>query len=438
MHEKIHFVGIGGIGVSSLARYYLAKGARLSGSDLVESDLVRELTAEGVIMRIGHHSDNLLRDVARVIYSAAAKEDNPELKEARRRGLPCMTYAEALGELTKQYITIGVSGAHGKSTTTALLSLMLMHAGLDPTVIIGTRLAEFGGKNIRIGKSRYLVIEADEWNKSFFHYAPQIAVITNVDAEHLDTYKNLAGVIKAFNKYVTGLPKEATVVVNAQDKNTMAAVKGCKRTLIKFNEKNKRMPKWSLDVAGTFNQLNAEAAYRAAAVLGVTRKDAADAIEKFRGSWRRMEPLAPRSNAKVIGIFFADYAHHPTEIVATIGALKAKYRNQKLFVIFQPHQVARLTVLFSGFVKAFGEADQVAIVPAYQVVGREVVGGKSSEDLYKGIVKLRGKTAEGTVFYLKNIAESLNLIDKQVVVFMGAGTIDAQVREYFVSQLLPK
>ena len=437
MHEKIHFVGIGGIGVSSLARYYLAKGARLSGSDLVESDLVRELTAEGVIMRIGHHSDNLLRDVSRVIYSAAAKEDNPELKEARRRGLPCMTYAEALGELTKQYITIGVSGAHGKSTTTALLSLMLVHAGLDPTVIIGTRLAEFGGKNVRIGKSRYLVIEADEWNKSFFHYAPQVAVITNVDAEHLDTYKNLAGVIKAFNKYVTGLPKEATVIVNAQDKNTMAAVKGCKRTVIKFNEKNKRTPKWPLEVAGQFNQLNAEAAYRAASVLGVTRKDAAEAVGKFKGSWRRMEQLSPREKNTVSGTFFADYAHHPTEIVATIGAFKAKYRSEKLFVVFQPHQVARLTALFPAFVKSFDDADLVAILPAYQVAGREVVGGKTSEDLYKAIVKLRGKSAEGTVFYLKNIAESLNLIDKQVVVFMGAGTIDAETRHYFVSQLLP-
>lgn len=438
MHEKIHFVGIGGIGVSSLARYYLAKGARLSGSDLAESDLVRELAAEGVIMRIGHHSDNLLRDVSRVIYSAAAKEDNPELKEARRRGLPCMTYAEALGELTKQYITIGVSGAHGKSTTTALLSLMLVHAGLDPTVIIGTCLAEFGGKNIRIGKSRYLVIEADEYNRSFLHYAPQIAVITNVDAEHLDTYKNLAGVIKGFSKYVAGLPKEATVVVNAQDKNTIAAVKGCKRTVVKFNEKNKRMVKWPLEVAGQFNQLNAEAAYRAAAVLGVTRKDAAEAVAKFRGSWRRMEPLAPRANTKVIGTFFADYAHHPTEIAATTLAFKARFKGQKVFVIFQPHQVARLTALFPAFVKAFGDADQVGILPAYQVAGREVKGGKSSEDLYKGIVKLRGKAAEGTVFYLKNIAESLNLIDKQVVVFMGAGTIDAEVREYFVSQLLPK
>jgi UDP-N-acetylmuramate--alanine ligase len=151
-----------------------------------------------------------------------------------------------------------------------------------------------------------------------------------------------------------------------------------------------------------------------------------------------MEPLAPRENNKISGTFFADYAHHPTEITATIGALKVRYKGQKLFVVFQPHQVARLTALFLAFVKAFGEADCVAILPAYQVAGREVMGGKTSEDLYKAIVKLRGKTAEGTVFYLKNIAESLNLIDKQVVVFMGAGTIDAQVRDHFVSQLLPK
>ena len=442
MHEKIHFIGIGGIGTIALARYYLAKGARLSGSDLTESDGVRELASEGVIMRIGHHADNLLRDVARVIYSAAVKDDNPELKEARRRGLPCLTYAAALGDLTKQYITIGVSGAHGKSTTTALLSLMLAHAGLDPTVIIGTRLAEFGGKNIRIGKSRYLVIEADEWNKSFFYYAPQVAVITNVDAEHLDTYKNLAGVIKAFNKYVVGLPKEATIIVNTQDKNTMAAVKGCKRTVIKFNEKGKRTPKWPLAIAGQFNQLNAEAAYRAASVLGVTRKTAAEAIEKFRGSWRRMEPLAPREGVAVNGIFFTDYAHHPTEIAVTIDALKVKYRSvgttkgQKIFVVFQPHQVARLTALFPAFVQAFDAADRIAIMPAYQVAGREDKGGKSSEDLHAAIVKRRGKDASGTVFYLKNIEESLNLIDKQVVVFMGAGTIDEDVRKYFKSELL--
>ncbi len=444
MHEKIHFIGIGGIGVSALARYYCAKGARLSGSDLVESDLVRELTAEGVIMRIGHHADNLLRDVARVVYSAAVTADNPELREAKRRGLPCMSYAEALGELTKQYITIGVSGAHGKSTTTALLSLMLARAGLDPTVIIGTRLAEFGGKNVRIGTSRYLIIEADEWNRSFFHYAPAIAVITNVDAEHLDTYKNLGGVIKAFNKYLTSLPKEATVIINAQDKNSMQAARGCRRKIIKFNEKGKRMSKWPLMVAGAFNQLNAEAAYRAASVLGVTRMAAQEAVATFKGSWRRMEPLAPRAGLTAQGIFFADYAHHPNEIRATIGAFKAKYRSvgttkgKKLFVVFQPHQVARLTALFPAFVQSFDAADQVALLPAYQVAGREVVGGKTSEDLYKAMVKRRGKLAEGTVFYLKNVAESLNLIDGQVVIFMGAGAIDEEVRKYFVSQLLPK
>lgn len=441
MHEKIHFIGIGGIGVSALARYYKAHGARVSGSDLTESDLTRELAAEGVIMRIGHHSDNLLRDVSRVVYSAAATADNPELVEAKRRGVPCMAYAEALGELTKQYITLAVSGAHGKSTTTALLSLMLVYAGLDPTVIIGTRLAEFGGKNMRIGKSRYLVIEADEWNRSFFHYAPQIAVITNVDAEHLDTYKNLKGVIAAFKKYIAALPKQATVIVNAQDKNSMLVVKGCRRTIIKFNEKGKRAAKWPLMVAGAFNQLNAEAAYRAAAALGVTRATAAEAVAKFKGSWRRMEPLVPRAGVQARGIFFSDYAHHPSEIMATIGALKKKYRSvgtvksKKLLVIFQPHQVARLTVLFPAFTKSFDEADQVILLPAYQVAGREVKGGKTGEDLYKAIAKRRGKAAKGTVFYLKNITEALTLIDGQVVVFMGAGTIDAEARAYFSSQL---
>ena len=326
----------------------------------------------------------------------------------------------------------------------AVLALMLVHAGLDPTVIIGPRLAEFGGKNMRIGKSRYLVIEADEWNRSFFHYAPAVAVITNVDAEHLDTYRNLTGVITAFKKYIVALPKQATVIVNAQDKNSMQAVKGCRRTIIKFNEKGKRVAKWPLMVAGGFNQLNAEAAYRAAAVVGVTRAVASEAVASFKGSWRRMEPLIPRAEVEARGIFFSDYAHHPNEIIATIGALKEKYRSvgtakgKKLFVVFQPHQVARLTALFPAFVQSFDESDQVALLPAYQVAGREVKGGKTGEDLYKALVKRRGKTAAGTVFYLKNVTEALTLIDGQVVVFMGAGTIDAEARAYFSSQLLPK
>lgn len=437
MRQSIHFIGIGGSGVSALARYYRVNGARVSGSDQVDSDLLTALRAEDMMIATGHDEGNVPRGVDRVVYSAAVHEDNPEMQEARARGISVMSYAEALGELTKQYITLAVSGAHGKSTTTALLSLMLIKAGLDPTVIIGTRLAEFNGKNMRVGHSRYLVIEADEWNRSFFHYAPAVAVITNVDKEHLDTYHDLAGVVKAFQQYVRQLPPIATVIINARDKNSVRAVKSVGCRTVFFNTAGKRFAPWPLQVPGYFNQLNAEAAWAAAQMLGVKKKTAQDAVRAYRGSWRRMEPLMPHrftEQEALRGTFFSDYAHHPNEIKATISALREKYPRRKLLIIFEPHQRERLTNLFNNFVKAFHTASQVGILPVYQVAGRESDTGKTSEDLVRAIKKNKG--APQTV-YLKNFAQALTLIAGQVVVFMGAGSIDIEARKYFTSKLLP-
>lgn len=437
MKQLIHCIGIGGIGISALARYYAAKGARVSGSDRADSDLLNELRSEGIIVDIGHAATHVPRGVDRVVYSAAVHEDNPEMQEARARGIAVMSYPEALGELTKQYITLAVSGAHGKSTTTALLALMLIKAGLDPTVIIGTRLAEFGGKNMRKGKSRYLVIEADEWNRSFFHYAPSLAIITNVNKEHLDTYGTLQGVVSAFRQYVGHLPSVATVIVNAQDKNSIRAARGASCRTVFFNETGKRFTQWPLQIPGFFNQLNAEAAWRAARILGVKRGMAVSAVRDYQGSWRRMEPLTPHrftEGEALRGTFFSDYAHHPNEIRATIGALREKYPRRKLLIIFEPHQRERLTHLFNDFVTAFDTASQVGILPVYQVAGRESDTGKTSEDLVYAIKK--NKTAP-PVSYLKNFAQALTLIKGQVVIFMGAGALDTEVRKYFTSKLLP-
>lgn len=442
--QKIHFIGIGGIGVSALARYHAAKGWIVSGSDKSGSDLVSELRAEGVVVHEGHAAKNVPRDAARVVRSAAITPDNPEIKEALRRGIPVASYAEALGELTRQYVTLAVAGAHGKSTTTALLSLMLIKAGLDPTVIVGTRLAEFGGKNMRLGGSRYLVIEADEYDRSFLHYAPAVTAITNVDAEHLDTYGNLSGVVAAFRKYIRSLPNVATAIVNAEDKNSVRAAAGARCHIVSFGKSGKLSARWPLKIPGAFNQLNAEAAYQAAKIVGVTKKAAMEAVSAYRGSWRRMEPVVPVGDWAGIapnGLFFSDYAHHPSEIRATVGALRAAHPKRALLVVFEPHQKRRLTDLFKGFASAFEGASHVALLPAYIVAGRDLKEGKTAEDLYRAVAKRQSAS------YLKKFDGVRTLIGDWTaragkagitVVFMGAGSIDREARRHFVSDLMGK
>ncbi len=219
---KIHFIGIGGIGVSALARYYLTQGHKISGSDLVASEITDALKNLGVKIFTGPHRDeNLPKNTDLVIYSPAVQKNNPELKAVNYRGSTSIieSYPEALGELTKKHFTIAISGTHGKSTTTAMIGLLLTKAGFDPTVIVGTKIKEFKDSNCRVGKSQYLVIEADEHMASFLNYWPKILVLTNIEADHLDYYKNLNNILKTFKKYVGHLPEDGVLIVNGDDKN---------------------------------------------------------------------------------------------------------------------------------------------------------------------------------------------------------------------------
>src|SRR3989338_3625578 len=274
MKHRVHFIGIGGIGISALARYYASQGWKVTGSDLTESELARGLRHDGVRIVIGHSAKHIPLDADLVVYSAAVRNENPELQCARKLGIETQTYAEALGDVTRKYFTFAVCGAHGKSTTTAMLSLILIEAGFDPTVILGTKLREFRNSNFRKGRGEYLVIEADEWNKSFLHHYPQIVAVVNVDKEHLDTYKNLWNVIQTFSKFFRRVPQNGAIIVNRKDKNTLRALKSIKSkkdapALIYFNQgKDSR---WPLQIPGKFNQLNAEAAYQAAHYVGVSK-----------------------------------------------------------------------------------------------------------------------------------------------------------------------
>lgn len=415
---KVHFIGIGGIGVSALAKYFLRNGWEVSGSDAVSSDTTDELQKNGVKIFIGHRA-NQVTGAKLIVYSSAVPVSNPEILRAKKSRIQTISYAEAIGSLTKNFYTIAVAGSHGKSTTTALLSLILIRAGFDPVVIIGTKLKEFPDKNFRNGK-KYLVLEADEWNKSFHSYFPKVIVLTNIDKEHLDTYKTYRGVVNGFARFIGNLSPDGFLVANFQDKAIRAIAKKSPAQVVWYNRG--KFAKHPLRVAGAHNQLNAEAAWQTAKKLGIKKSVADYVFKRFRGSWRRLEKLKEN--------IFTDYAHHPTEIKATLSALREKYPKKKIVCVFQPHQQDRLSRLFNDFAAAFDDADKIIFLPVYAVRGREKNGGKSSVDLMKA-VSAKSKTP---VFYAEDFKEALSFLadeikQKQAIVFMSAGDLDSNIRK---------
>lgn len=381
--KRVHFIGIGGIGMSALARYFLSDGWQVSGSDLSHSATTGELKKEGAVIYIGKHSENNLRRgvggyPALVVYNNAIGPDNPELLAARKMNIWTHSYSEVLGELTRRYKTIAIAGSHGKSTTTALTALVLIAAGFDPTVIIGTKLKEFSIRrhserseeshrdpsprrtqddryavNFRRGRSEWLVIEADEWKGAFWNYSPFLATITNIDKEHLDFYKNFANVKKSFARFRKNCRK---VVATSRDPKLAAEIRKV------------------LKIPGDHNIQNALNVWAIAKELKIPKTTFLRAVGRYRGAWRRMEyrgNLTSSDYVKLKVMVFDDYAHHPTEIKATLVAFKQKWARNPLICVFQPHQADRLRRLFNDFKTAFKSADQVIILPEYKVAGRE-------------------------------------------------------------------
>jgi len=387
----------------------------------------------------GEFEDSITEDLERVIYSPAVEDDSLELKKTRELKIPTLKYPQALGELVDRHTTLAVSGTHGKSTTTSMLASILIEAGLDPTVIVGTRLAEFGGSNFRKGKSKYLIIEADEYDRAFWSYKPHIAVITNIDEDHLDTYGDMAGVVSGFNQYLKNLPADSIAILNSQDEHTQSVVAGVSCKIGFFNEIGIEL-NWPLQIPGSFNQINAEAAWQVAKLIGVERNVAFKALQDFKGVWRRLEKLEPIQKIYPEDTtFFSDYGHHPTEIRTTLEGLKSEYPDKQITIIFQPHQIKRVTMLFDDFIEAFDSADKVCLLPIYQVAGREGEGGKTSEDLYEALLEREKELDKNTrIFYKETLKEALAFIEEGVVIFMGAGDIDTSVREHFRSKLMPR
>ncbi|MBU2545488.1 UDP-N-acetylmuramate--L-alanine ligase, partial [Patescibacteria group bacterium] len=407
---KIHFIGIGGIGVSALAQYYLAKGYKITGSDLVFSEVVEKLEEKGIKVSLGpHRAENIPKDVDLVVYSPAVQNDNPEYKQAKDQRTRLLSYPEALGEVVKEYFTIAISGTHGKSTTCSMLSLVLIKAGLDPTVIIGTKLKEFGDTNFREGKSKYLIIEADEWKASLLNYYPQIIGLTNIEKEHLDYYRDLEHILKTFKEFFSHLPKNGHLI-DAR----------------KFNLKNEEAKKLKkiLKVPGDHNVSNALLVLNIARVLKISDEIIFKALSEYKGSWRRFDQRKLEIGNWKLEIIH-DYAHHPTEIKATLTAAREKFPDKKIWCIFQPHQYQRTYFLFNDFVRVFSSApvDKLIIVDIYDVAGREKGDIKGKVSSKKLIEKIDRPWAE----YLHRDKVKKYLEDtlkgEEVVIIMGAGDV---------------
>lgn len=422
----IHFIGIGGIGISALARYYLEKGYKITGSDISSSEITTKLKQKGAQINIGHSRIPNYPDL--IVYSAAIDESNPELKEAKEQGIETKSYPEALGEITRDYYTIAVSGTHGKSSVSSLIALILEKAGYDPTVIVGTQIKELGNTNFKKGESNYLVIEADEWDRSFLHYCPNLIVITNIEREHLDCYGDLEDIISAFKKFTLRLPPEGALIYNKDHQNTRKLLDSLeKRSFSAYpyslkESAQQEKVKENLKLPGKHNLSNALAALTSSKVLGVEESVALKAISEYKGIWRRFETVKEKP-VKII----SDYGHHPTEIISTIKSAREKYTKSKIWLVFQPHQYQRTYYLYNDFVETFKKiirekyADKLLLTDIFEVKGRETSKKEiSSEKLVKDINKPEAEYIEKDKIkdYLKS-----NSKEGDIVIIMGAGDI---------------
>ncbi len=445
---RIHFVGIGGISMSSLALLSLEAGYSVSGSDRSESALTKSLSEKGIEVTIGHFPENVHGAVA-LVYTAAVSSDSPELCEAERLGIPTVTRSDFLGGLMRDYkIRIGVSGTHGKTTTTSMLAHIFIKAELDPTVANGAVTKELGGA-LRIGSKEHFIYEACEYKESFRSFLPTVAVVTNIELDHTDYYSSLEEIKKAF---AASVGRASLVVANFDDENVVDALKDTGKRLVGFSIKDRAVDYFAddiqyengkgsftltvggkavtrvvLPVIGEFNICNALAAIAAADLAGVSPETSARALEDFEPAKRRFEIKYRDEKITVAD----DYAHHPSEIAATLSGA-SKSGAKRVIAIFQPHTYSRTKDLFFDFAKALSAADRVLLADIYAARETDTLGVSSA---------LLAKEIENAI-YCESFDKILTLLDRTVeegdlVITMGAGDI-YKVGEAFAKKLLEK
>ena len=381
---KVHLIGIGGCGMRGAAAVLQHWGARVSGSDLSEFPELGKLVVGGAVVHLGHRAGQVPDDADLVVFTAAIPEDNPELGQARRAGLPVMSYAELVGALMSQRQGVAVAGTHGKSTTAALTAYMYATAGLDPSFIVGAQCPQLGGGG-GVGDGPHLIVESCEYARSFLHQHPRMGAILNLEREHLDCYADLNDIIGAFASFVGNVSAKGVVIARQADGAVAAATAGAPAAVETFGfeagscwratEVRARRGRYTFTVryrdealfeatlrlVGVHNVLNALAAAALAWHGGAEPEAIAEAARTFQGIDRRMTVRGTRGGVTVID----DYAHHPTEIAATLQAVRERYQRQRTWVVFQPHQYSRTRLLMDEFVGCFDDADAILVADVY-------------------------------------------------------------------------
>lgn len=416
--NKIFFLGIGGIGISAIARMMLLEGKTVLGSDISENEVASELKKFGAQIEVGQDLNLIPKDVDLIVYTIAVPRYDPKLFEELKRAfqVPILSYPEMLGIVTLSKNTVAVSGTHGKTTTTAMIAKILMDAKHDPSVIIGSFLLE-GNSNLIVGKSDLFVVEACEYERSFLNLKPKILVITNIEADHLDYYKDLADVQNAFGQFIS--QTEGVVIYSGRDPNTSVLVHEHGDTMGKFIDYIKYLDKVpEMSVAGEHNRMNAAAALAVAEILKIPEEVAKKALSDFKGTWRRLEKKGESREGVII---YDDYAHHPTEIKASLQALREIYPTSKITVVFQPHLYSRTKALFDDFAKSFKGADRVFVLPIY--FAREEPDPSITSLKLAEAISANGEDAQAfeTFELAEEAVKALDLGPKEVFVTMGAG-----------------
>lgn len=440
--KNIHMIGIGGVSMSGIAAILTNWGFNVTGSDWAQSESTDKLNSMGIRVTIGHNLKNVANSDV-VVYSAAIKKDDPEMQEAERLGIPTIERADFLGELTRCFKdTICISGTHGKTTTTSMVSLCFLEALKDPSIQVGAFLNSING-NYKVGNSEHFIIEACEYVESFLKFSPKAEIILNIDNDHLDYFKNFDNIKNAFVKYVKLLPDDGVLIINGDDKNCLDLPKYTNAHVITYGINNKNADfyadnivfdidgfpefdvykntkffcKIKLSVVGNHNVLNALSCISLCDYYGIDKDNLKNALAKFTGAHRRFEFKGKINGASI----YDDYGHHPTEIIATSKSVKNKKHN-KSWVVFQPHTYSRTKNLLDDFANSLLNFDNIIVLDIY--AARETnTYNISSEDLVNKIISL-GKDAK----YIPDFDECVsflkeNVKENDIVLTLGAGTV---------------
>jgi UDP-N-acetylmuramate--alanine ligase len=408
--KKIHFIGIGGIGISAIARLFVYYGKQVSGSDNEESLVTKELKELGVDIKIGQRKENISNDVDLVVYTIAIPETNEELVCAKEKGIETLSYPKMLSVISKNMLTVAVSGTHGKTTTTAMLSKILIENDLDPTVIVGSLLKDVNS-NLIVGKSQYFIVEACEYKRSFLNLYPKILIITNIDNDHLDYYKNINDIQSAFRELAERVPKDGYIICNSNDENIKPVIKNLETNIVNYNDI--KIDNLELKFPGQHYKDDALASFCVANILKIEKDNILKSLKNFNGTWRRFEMKGKTKNGTIV---YDDYGHHPTEIKATLSGFKEMYPSQKRVVFFQPHTFSRTKLLLNEFSKSFDDADIVYILPIYK--SREQFDPSISSEM------LVSKIQNAKHIKDEDVCNLINTFDNNTVVLMiGAGDI---------------